>query len=108
MKYYEFLERYKKEESPWPFNFAVDVVDAEGKADPKKLAMIWLNEHGVEKRFTYADFTRESNKAANVLRGLGVQREDIVVLMMTRRPEWWICALAVMKLGAIVIPVSRW
>ena len=90
MKYYDFLEKYKKEESAWPFNFAVDVVDAEGKANPEKVAMIWLDEHGNEKRLTYADFTRESNKAANVLRSLGVQREDIVVLMMTRRVEWWI------------------
>ena len=106
MKYYDFLEKYRKEESAWPFNFAVDVVDAEGKANPEKVAMIWLDEHGNEKRLTYADFTRESNKAANVLRSLGVQREDIVVLMMTRRVEWWICALAIMKLGAIVIPVS--
>lgn len=106
MKYYDFLEDYRRDPSAKPFNFAVDQVDGLAARQPEKLAMIWLDESGEERRLTYSFFSKESNKAANVLRDLGVREGDIIVLMMTRRPEWWICALATMKLGAILIPVS--
>ena len=35
------------------YNFAFDVVDAWAKKDRNHLAMIWVNQEGVEKKFTF-------------------------------------------------------
>ena len=37
------------------YNFAFDVVDAWAKKDRNHLAMIWVNQQGVEKKFTFWD-----------------------------------------------------
>ena len=42
--------------SPEYFNFASDVVDRWAAYDRNKMAMIWVNQQGDEKRFTFFDF----------------------------------------------------
>lgn len=90
--------------APEYYNFAFDVVDKIGKEDRNKLAMIWVNQHGEEKKFTFHDLSKLSNQAANLLIKNGITRGDRVFLLLPRIPEWWIFSLALIKLGAIQCP----
>jgi acyl-coenzyme A synthetase/AMP-(fatty) acid ligase len=88
---------------PESYNFAFDVVDRWGE-DPQKLAMLWVNEHGDEKRLTFRDFTARSNQFANALQHLGVCKGDRILIMLPRVPEWWEAILGMMKIGVISMP----
>ncbi len=86
---------------PECFNFAYDIVDKRAREDRNRLAMIWVNQQGDERRLTYYDFSRLSNQAANLLCKNGVRKGDRVLLMLPRVPEWWVFSLALIKLGAV-------
>ena len=89
---------------PKIYNFAFDVVDAWAKKDRNRLAMIWVNQDGEEKKFTFWDMMIRSNEAANILMKYGIQKGDRILLMLPRIPEWWILVLGIMKLGGIFCP----
>ncbi|MDR3311359.1 MAG: AMP-binding protein [Oscillospiraceae bacterium] len=93
--------RFKNAEN---FNFAFDIVDALAEKSPDKLAMLWLDRDRGEKRFTFADMSRMSSRAANYLESLGVARGDRVMLVLKRNWQFWISVLALHKIGAVMIP----
>ena len=90
--------------APEYYNFGYDVVDEWARRDRNKLAMIWANQRGEEKRFTFHDMSKLSNQAANLLIKLGITAGDRVFIMLPRLPEWWIFSLALIKLGAVQCP----
>lgn len=90
--------------APETFNFATDVLDKWAKHDRNKLAMIWVNQQGDEKRYTFHDFMRLSIQAANLLIKLGITSGDRVFLMLPRLPDWWIFSLAMIRIGAVQCP----
>lgn len=47
------------------FNFAFDIVDAIAAKDPDKQAMLHISKDKTERRFTFRDMMRESNRCAN-------------------------------------------
>jgi len=57
-------------------------------------------------RFTYAEVERRTNQIAAVLRARGVGVGDRVVLLLHNGIPWPMACIAVMKLGALVVPVS--
>jgi acetyl-CoA synthetase len=65
-----------------------------------KLALIWEGEPGDLRTFSYHALNREVCKFANVLRGMGVQKGDIVTIYLPRIPEIVIAMLACAKIGA--------
>lgn len=93
--------REKGIEVPEYYNFAYDVVDKRAEENRNRLAMVWVNQQGRERKLTYFDFSRLSNQAANLLFKHGVSKGDRVFIMLLRIPEWWIFSLAIMKLGAV-------
>lgn len=103
--YEDFKANYKVN-IPENFNFGFDVVDAWAEADENKKALVWCNDHGEEKIFTFNDISRLSNKTANYFKSLGIKKGDVVMLILRRRWEYWVCATAIHKIGAIVIPGS--
>jgi len=92
---------------PENFNFAYDVMDAWAEEKPDKLALLWTNDQGEEKRLTFKDLKIESDRAAGYLQSLGIGHGDMVMLILKRRLEWWITMLALHKLGAVVIPATH-
>jgi acyl-coenzyme A synthetase/AMP-(fatty) acid ligase len=88
---------------PEHFNFARDVVDVWAQ-DPAKPALVWSDDAGGERRFTYADIARASCRFANLLAAHGVGKGDRVVIMLPRRPEWQIAMVGALRAGAIPIP----
>ena len=89
------------------FNFAFDVVDALGRSKPEKLAMLHLSEDGTERSFTFQDMKKESSRAANYFKALGIKRGDRVMLVLKRHYQFWFAILGLHKLGAIAIPATN-
>ncbi|MCX6700464.1 MAG: AMP-binding protein [Methanomicrobiales archaeon] len=86
------------------FNFGFDVVDEWAKKDRNKIAMIWVNQNGEEKKFTFWDMSRLSNQVANMFIKYGISKGDRVLIMLPRVPEWWIFTLALIKRGVVYCP----
>ena len=89
------------------FNFAYDVVDELGRTKPDKLALLWISADGEEKRFTFRDMMLCSNKAANYFKYMGIKKGDRVLLVLKRSYYFWICILALHKIGAIAIQATN-
>ena len=104
--YQDFTDNFKIN-IPDNFNFAFDVVDEIATLTPDKIAMIWCDDQGAEKVFTFAQMKRYSDKAANFFISAGIVKGDPVMLIMRRRYEFWFCILALNKIGAITIPATH-
>ncbi len=89
------------------FNFAFDVVDKLGETKPDKLAMLHISEDDTERRFTFSDMKKESARAANYFKALGIKRGDRVMLVLKRHYQFWFAILGLHKLGAIAIPATN-
>ena len=89
------------------FNFAFDVIDELGNTKPDKLAMLHISLDGTERRFTFQDMKKESARAANYFKSMGIQRGDRVMLVLKRHYQFWFAVLGLHKLGAIVIPATN-
>ena len=92
-----------KWEVPEYFNFAGDVID-KWAGDPDHLAMVWVDDDGNETRKTYAELSRGSKQLANVLAGLGVKQDDVVMVVLPRNIEWWEIFTACIRMGAVISP----
>ncbi|HKZ58214.1 MAG TPA: acetate--CoA ligase [Thermodesulfovibrionales bacterium] len=66
-----------------------------------KVAIYWEDEEGNTKSFSYAQLHREVNRFASVLKKIGVQKGDIIVLYLPMIPELVISMLATVRIGAI-------
>jgi len=95
---------FKNEES---FNFAFDVVDELGVSKPDKLAMLHISQDGTERRFTFQDVKKESARAANYFKALGIRKGDRVMLVLKRHYQYWFAVLGLHKLGAVAIPATN-
>ena len=89
------------------FNFAFDIVDEIAKKTPEKLAMLHVDKHKVERRFTFNDMKRASNQCANYFKSLGIKKGDRVMLVLKRHYQFWYAILALHKLGAVAIPATN-
>ncbi len=92
---------------PQDFNFAYDVMDAWAKECPNDNAILWTSETGECRTFTFLQLKQESDRAAAYLQSLGIGRGDMVMLILTRRYEFWIAMLALHKIGAVAIPATH-
>ncbi|MCL2628582.1 MAG: AMP-binding protein [Oscillospiraceae bacterium] len=93
---------------PDNFNFGFDIVDGWAELSPDKLALMWCddNTENNERSFTFGGLSRLSNQAANYFRSLGIGKGDVVMCVLRQRFEYWITAIALCKLGAVIIPAT--
>ena len=94
-------------EYPDNFNFGYDVVDKIADETPEKRALVWCNVEGEEHIFSFADIKKYSNQMANVFRSAGIGHGDRVMLILKRHYEYWFAAVALHKLGAVMIPATH-
>lgn len=104
--YDDFMQNFHIKDLPG-FNFAYDVVDEWARIEPDRKALLWTNEAGDVKQFTFADIKRESDKTAAYFQQLGIGRGDMVMLIMKRRYQFWFAITALHKLGAVAIPATH-
>jgi len=101
--YEDFYKNYKCN-MPGDFNFAYDVADEWARIQPEKLALLWTDDSGIIKSFTFTEIKRLSDKAANALLSLGIKKGDVVKLILKQRPGVWVLMCALSKIGAVCIP----
>ncbi len=92
---------------PDNFNFGYDVVDALAEETPEKKALVWCNTENEEHIFTFSDIKKYSNQMANVFQNAGIVRGDRVMVVLKRHYEYWFAAVALHKIGAIMIPATH-
>jgi acyl-coenzyme A synthetase/AMP-(fatty) acid ligase len=92
-------------EVPQDFNFGRDVVDRFA-ADPDRPALLWRDAAGRERRLSFEDVRRASNRIAQLVRALDIAAGAPVIVMLPRVPEWQIVSVGLLKAGVLVIPSS--
>ncbi|MDR1778916.1 MAG: AMP-binding protein [Clostridiales Family XIII bacterium] len=92
---------------PPDFNFGYDVVDAIAAARPDKVALVWCDTSGAEKVLTFGEVKDLSDRAAQVFLSNGISKGDMVMVMLKRRWEYWVTAVALAKIGAVLAPVTH-
>jgi acetyl-CoA synthetase len=94
----------------WPelgdrFNWAVDWFDAFAR-DNERPGLILVEEDGSTTQRTFAELSRASDRLASWLAHRGVKKGDRIILMLGNQVELWEAMLAVMKLGAVIMPTT--
>ena len=105
-KDYADLKKNCRLKAPENFNFSYDIIDRYAKECPEKRALVWCDDNGGEKTFTFADISVESKRAAYFLSAAGIKKGDAVMLILRRRYEFWILMPALHRIGAIVVPAT--
>lgn len=103
---YTDLKKNCRLKAPENFNFSYDIIDRYAKECPEKRALVWCDDNGEEKTFTFADISVESKRAAYFLSAAGIKKGDAVMLILRRRYEFWILMPALHRIGAIVVPAT--
>ncbi|MDN5896801.1 MAG: AMP-binding protein [Nocardioides sp.] len=95
------------EQFQWPipkyFNIGTACSDLQ---DQNALALIEVVD-GRSREYSFGDLTEQSNRLANGLRELGVERGDRVAVLLPQGFACGIAHLATYKLGAIAIPLTQ-
>jgi acetyl-CoA synthetase len=94
----------------WPdlggrFNWAVDWFDAIARGNDRQ-ALVIVEEDGSSTERTFDEMARRSDQVAAWMRGKGVGRGDAVIVMLGNQVELWEAMLAIMKLGAVIMPTT--
>ena len=100
--YEEMCARHRWE-VPERYNIARDVCD---KHERDRLAMVWEDWRGNERRVSFGELQDSSNRFANVLRAHGVEREDRVATLLPSLPETAAIFIGTYKAGAILLSMS--
>jgi acetyl-CoA synthetase len=100
---YEKLVRDFRWELPEGFNMGVACSD---RHPPNATALIEVRGDGSTREYSFGDIAALSNRLANALIGLGVQRGDRIAIVLPQRVETGVAHLAIYKLGAIAVPMS--
>ena len=87
-------------------NAAYNAVDRHAKGARKdKIALIHDDGEGHIQKFTFQQLFELTNKFANVLKKLGIKRQDRVFFFLQRSPELYAGFLGAIKYGAIASPM---
>ncbi|KFF61011.1 AMP-dependent synthetase [Cryobacterium sp. MLB-32] len=94
----------------WPdvgpnFNWAVDWFDVIARGNDQ-IALWIVEEDGREQRISYAEMSRVSDQVATWMTQIGIRHGDHVMLMLGNQVELWQAMLAIMKIGAVIMPTS--
>ena len=65
-----------------------------------RVAFYWRGEEGEERELTYAGLHRDVQRFANALKGLGIEKGDIVGIYLPMIPEVVVAMLACARIGA--------
>jgi acetyl-CoA synthetase len=105
------IDRYSKEYAdfrwrvPAEYNIAHSAL-RRWAGDPDRMALLWEDEGGAMRSFTYAQLLEDANRLSNALAALGIRRGDRVALVLPQRPETAIAYFALFQMGAIAVPLS--
>ena len=73
--------------------------------DPSRTALMYRGDEYKYRRISYREVSNSVNTVARAMSALGIGKGDRVAILSYNRPEWIIADLAIMKIGAIVVPI---
>jgi acetyl-CoA synthetase len=87
-------------------NIAYEAVDrhANNKMGNRE-ALKWIGKDGSIKEYTYNQLKKETDRFANLLAKVGLQKGDVVSTLTGRIPELYITALGTLKNGSVYCPL---
>jgi acetyl-CoA synthetase len=87
-------------------NIAYEAVDRHARGPRAgKTAIRWLGAAGARRDISYRELSALSSRFANLFRGLGVAKGDVVFVLCGRIPELYAAVLGGLKCGAAVSPL---
>ncbi len=87
-------------------NIAHEAVDRHANgAKANQLAIRFLGKNGEIRDFNYAELKSQTNKFANVLKNLGIEKGERVFVLAGRIPELYLTALGTFKNGSVFCPL---
>ncbi|WP_411346372.1 acetate--CoA ligase [Paenibacillus sp. WLX1005] len=86
-------------------NLAYEAIDRHAQSELKDKIALHYSDLQRDESYTFEQLRRESNKAANMLRKLGIGKGDRVFIFMPRTPELYFTLLGIIKVGAIAGPL---
>jgi acetyl-CoA synthetase len=94
----------------WPdvgdrFNWALDWFDPISTGN-ERTALRIIGEDGSDRSYSFAELAARSDRLATSLVAAGVAPGDRVMVMLGNQVELWESMLAVMKLGAVIMPAT--
>src|SRR3954449_11204267 len=87
------------------WNWGIDWFDAVARGNDRACLTI-VEQDEASQSYSYDEMAHRSDQVAAHLARLGVRRGDSVVLMLGNQVELWESMLAVIKLGAVVMPTT--
>jgi acetyl-CoA synthetase len=95
----------------WPkvdrFNWALDWFDKIAAGERRDQPALWVDfEDGTETKASFLELSHRSSQIANFYRELGIVRGDRVMVMLGNVFPLWNTALALIKLGAVIVPTT--
>jgi len=67
---------------------------------------VCVYDKSADKKYTYRELIRISDKIANALVQLGVKKGEIIGIMTSNCPEFIFCYIGILETGAIVVPIN--
>jgi acetyl-CoA synthetase len=87
-------------------NIGFEAVDRHGQGErATRVAIHWLGAEGAEQRITYRELMLASNRFANAITHLGLQRGDRLFVLAPRLPQLYVAVLGGLKAGLVVSPL---
>ena len=99
-----------KKELAWfgdgKINIAHQIVDRHLDTSLRdKVALFWEGKNGEREDYTFYDLAGLSNRFANALKSIGVQKGDRIFTYMDRIPEQYIGLVGALKAGGVIGPL---
>lgn len=95
----------------WPdvpgprFNWAHDWFDAFAR-ECDETGLVIVAESGEARSYSFGELVDGSDRVGAFLLARGVGRGDAVILMLGNQVELWMTLLALIKIGAVIIPTT--
>jgi len=86
-------------------NMAYEAIDRHAEGFRKNKIALYFRDQNRYEKYTFKEMQELTNKAANVLKDMGVEKGDLIFIFLPRSPELYFALLGAIKLGAIVGPL---
>lgn len=91
--------------APSSYNIVDEFEKHENKGE--KRALIIQEENGEQTNYTYEELLQQSNQVANAFVQKGLQKGDVILIMLPRCIEAYVTYIAALKTGLVIIPSSE-
>ena len=102
---YESLRSSFRWDIPERFNIGVQTVGRHADRRPGATALIFEDETGAVRRYTFLEIRRLANRLSNVLVAQGLRPGDRVAILLPQSPETAIAHLAAYRAGFVAVPL---